>query len=69
MFTKVASEGQTRRNQSKKRSLRAVNEHFEADFNAVWPSAVVCKHPLSWPCESRPAPVDPGRRRPACHDR
>ncbi|GGX95653.1 cobaltochelatase subunit CobN [Litchfieldella qijiaojingensis] len=24
-----------------------VNEHFEADFNAAWPSAVVCNHPRS----------------------
>ena len=38
---KVASEGQARRNQPKKRSLLVVNEHFEADFNAAWPSAVV----------------------------
>lgn len=32
---KVASEGQTRRNPVRKRSLRKVNEHFELDFNAV----------------------------------
>ncbi|MBS0423840.1 MAG: hypothetical protein JSR71_05290 [Proteobacteria bacterium] len=38
---KVASDGQTRRNQVKKRSLQVVNEHFERDFNAVWLSAVV----------------------------
>jgi hypothetical protein len=25
----------------KKRSLQVVNEYFERDFNAVWPSAVV----------------------------
>ncbi len=31
---KVASDGQARRNQVKKRSLRVVvNEHFEPDFN------------------------------------
>jgi hypothetical protein len=38
---KVASDGQARRNQLKKRSLHRVNEHFESDFNAAWPSAVV----------------------------
>lgn len=38
---KVASDGQARRNQLKKRSLQKVNEHFEADFNAAWPSAAV----------------------------
>jgi hypothetical protein len=38
---KVVSDGQTRRNQVKKRSLQGVNEHFERDFNAVWPSAAV----------------------------
>ncbi|WP_305651238.1 type IV pilus modification protein PilV [Pseudomonas sp.] len=41
----VASEGQARRNQPKKRSLLVVNEHFEADFNAAWPSAVVFQRP------------------------
>ncbi|PKH62124.1 hypothetical protein CXF94_07660 [Halomonas sp. Choline-3u-9] len=35
------SEGQTRQKSTKKRSLRVVNEHFEAIFNAVWPSAIV----------------------------
>ena len=30
---KVASDGQARRNQMKKRSLQDVNEHFESDFN------------------------------------
>jgi len=32
---KVASEGQAKRNQAKKRSLRGVNEHFESDFNTA----------------------------------
>jgi hypothetical protein len=32
---KVASEGQARRNQAKKRSLRGVNEHFESDFSTA----------------------------------
>ncbi|SDG85611.1 poly(beta-D-mannuronate) C5 epimerase [Pseudomonas benzenivorans] len=43
----VASEGQARRNQPKKRSLRVVNEHSEADFNAAWPSAVVFQQPAT----------------------
>ena len=38
---KVASDGQARRNQMKKRSLQDVNEHFESNFNTAWPSAVV----------------------------
>ncbi len=37
----VMSEGQTRQKLTKKRSLQGVNEHFEAIFNAVWPSAIV----------------------------
>ena len=32
---KVASDGQARRNQMKKRSLLGVNEHFESDFNTA----------------------------------
>ena len=32
---KVASDGQARRNQTKKRSLQDVNEHFESDFNTA----------------------------------
>ncbi|WP_350113687.1 hypothetical protein [Nitrosomonas sp.] len=32
---KVASDGQARRNQMKKRSLQDVNEHFESDFNTA----------------------------------
>ena len=32
---KVASDGQARRNQVKKRSLQDVNEHFESDFNTA----------------------------------
>src|SRR3990167_8196908 len=55
VFTKVASDGQARRNavtaslvnQPRKRSVRVVHEHFEVDFNAAWPGAVVCKHPLT----------------------
>ena len=44
---KVASEDQTRRNPVRKRSLRKVNEHFELDFNAGWPSAAVFQRFLS----------------------
>ncbi|OQW83670.1 MAG: hypothetical protein E6Q59_02985 [Nitrosomonas sp.] len=32
---KVASDDQARRNQMKKRSLQAVNEHFESGFNTA----------------------------------
>ncbi len=32
---KVASDGEARRNQMKKRSLQDVNEHFESDFNTT----------------------------------
>ena len=32
---KGASDGQARRNQMKKRSLRDANEHFESDFNTA----------------------------------
>ncbi|NWL80277.1 hypothetical protein DM872_25825 [Pseudomonas taiwanensis] len=32
----LASYGKTRRKRLRKRSLRAVNEHFEAVFNAVF---------------------------------
>ena len=35
------SAGQTRQKSTKKRSLRFVNEHFEAIFDAVWPNAIV----------------------------
>ncbi|TXR39154.1 hypothetical protein FVE88_11215 [Ectopseudomonas mendocina] len=46
--------GKTRRKQPKKRSLRAVNEHFEAVFNAVLPTQVVFNSLLTgWhaPCQ------------------
>ncbi len=39
LYEKSASEGQARQKQAKKRSLRAVNEHFEPVFNAAPPSA------------------------------
>ncbi len=37
----VGEAGKTRQKQPKKRSLRGVNEHFEAVFNAVLPTQVV----------------------------
>ncbi|AVO56294.1 hypothetical protein C7A17_14010 [Ectopseudomonas mendocina] len=46
----VASEGQARQKQAKKRSLRFVNEHSEPVFNAAWPSAVVFTQPDRRPC-------------------
>ncbi len=41
VLKKVASDGQARRNQVKKRSLQVVNDHFACDFNTVWPNAAV----------------------------
>ena len=43
----VTSEGQARRNQAKKRSLRTVNEHSEPDFNTARPSAVAMQGPAT----------------------
>jgi hypothetical protein len=37
----VTSEGEARRNKTKKRSLYMINEHFELNFNAESASAVV----------------------------
>jgi hypothetical protein len=37
----VGEAGKTRQKQPKKRNLHAVNEHFEAVFNAVLPTQVV----------------------------
>ncbi|AQZ93810.1 hypothetical protein BVH74_03135 [Halopseudomonas phragmitis] len=37
----VGETGKTRQKQPEKRSLRVVNEHFEAVFNAVLPTQVV----------------------------
>ncbi|SFW46350.1 phospholipid-binding lipoprotein MlaA [Pseudomonas sp. NFACC19-2] len=45
-FLKNVSEaGKTRQKRSKKRNLRAVNEHSEAVFNAVLPTQVVFQQP------------------------
>ncbi|OXM40513.1 hypothetical protein CFY91_08610 [Pseudomonas fluvialis] len=41
----VGEAGKTRRKRPKKRSLRVVNEHFEAVFNAVLPTQVVFQRP------------------------
>ena len=49
----VMSAGQTRQNSAKKRSLCVINEHFEPNFNAVWPSAIVFQHPAK---DRRPVP-------------
>jgi hypothetical protein len=45
MLKNVMSAGKTRQNPTKKRSLCDINEHFEKDFNAVLPSAIVFQHP------------------------
>jgi hypothetical protein len=42
----VTSDGKTRQNQARKRSLGYLNEHFEPGFNAVLPSEVVFMRPL-----------------------
>lgn len=42
----VMSVGQTRQNSARRRSLYSINEQFEPNFNAVWPSAIVFKHPV-----------------------
>jgi hypothetical protein len=44
---KVASDGQARRSQAKKRSLRVINEHFEPDFNTAGLSVVVFQNFLN----------------------
>src|SRR5690606_14192854 len=43
----VGEAGKTRQKRPKKRSLRVVNEHFEAVFNAVLPTQVVFRQPAS----------------------
>src|SRR3990167_10186530 len=42
----VGEAGKTRQKRPKKRSLRVVNEHFEAVFNAVLPTQVVFQLPV-----------------------
>jgi hypothetical protein len=41
----VMSDGLSRQILPKKRSLWVINEHFEAEFNALRPSAIVFQHP------------------------
>jgi hypothetical protein len=45
----VGEAGKTRQKRPKKRSLRVVNEHFEAVFNAVLPTQVVFQRPAGAP--------------------
>jgi hypothetical protein len=45
MLKNVMSVGKTWQNPTKKRSLCVINEHFEEDFNAVLPSAIVFQQP------------------------
>jgi hypothetical protein len=40
------SAGKTRQNPTKKCRLYGINEHFEEDFNAVLPSAIVFQQPV-----------------------
>jgi hypothetical protein len=47
LLKNVMSAGKTRQNPTKKRSLCTINEHFEEDFNAVLPSAIVFQQPVS----------------------
>jgi hypothetical protein len=41
LLQNVMSAGKTRQNPTKKRRLSKINAHFEEDFNAVLPSAIV----------------------------
>jgi arsenate reductase len=41
----VMSEGLSRQIRAKKRSFCFINEHFEGEFNALSPSAIVFQHP------------------------
>jgi len=47
LMKNVSSDGKTRRERTKKRSLQKVNEHFESLSNAVMPSAAVFQPPAS----------------------
>lgn len=42
----VMSVGETRQYSAKRRSLYSINEQFEPNVNAVWPSAIVFQHPV-----------------------
>jgi len=54
----VGEAAETRQKQAKKRSLRAVNEHFEPVFNAVSATQVVFQRPA---IGASAAPLDAGR--------
>jgi hypothetical protein len=45
LLKNVMSAGKTRQNPTKMRSLCAINAHFEENFNAVLPSAIVFQRP------------------------
>ncbi|RRV32198.1 hypothetical protein EGJ86_18580 [Pseudomonas sp. o96-267] len=47
----VGEAGKTRQKRPKKRRLRAVNEHFEAVFNAALPTQVVFQQPVRPACD------------------
>ncbi|AQZ94723.1 hypothetical protein BVH74_08155 [Halopseudomonas phragmitis] len=51
----VGEAGKTRQKQPTKRSLRGVNEHLEAVFNAVLPTQVVFQK-FPRPANARPLP-------------
>ncbi len=42
----VVSAGQTSQNATQKRGLLVINEHFEHDFSALWPSGIVFLQPV-----------------------
>ena len=43
----VMSDGLSRQISPKKRSLWVINEHFEGEFNALRPGAIVFQHPAN----------------------
>jgi hypothetical protein len=45
LLKNVMSAGKTRQNSAKNCSLCVINEYFEPNFNAVWPSAIVFQPP------------------------
>jgi hypothetical protein len=48
------SAGKTRKTPVKKRRLWLINEYFESNFNAVWPSAIVFQQPAKTVPADRP---------------
>ncbi|PIA66526.1 hypothetical protein EGJ86_06340 [Pseudomonas sp. o96-267] len=49
----VGEAGKTRQKQPKKRSLRVVNEHFEAVLNEALPTQVVFQQPVKLNCNGQ----------------